>query len=94
MTFPFKTTPEIRDAYLAHQAYCSAGSAWLIRNDPEGQNEQVFIQEIIDQVQAVAEEHFGDDEDAYWQFHDEWELSETNGSWYEVLEQEFEEAAE
>jgi hypothetical protein len=90
MTFPFAITQEIRDAYEGHQAYCSAGQAWLIRNDPEGQNEQELLEEISTQIQSAAEQHFGDDEDAYWEFYDEWRLGATGGKWFEVLEAEFE----
>jgi hypothetical protein len=92
MTFPFKTTQEIRDAYEAHQAYCSAGPDWLIRNDPECQHEQVLLEEISTQIQAAAQEHFGDNEDAYWDFYDEWRLGETGGEWFEVLVEELEPA--
>jgi len=88
MTFPFAITEQIQDAYQAHQDYISAGQTWLIRNDPDGQEEQVLLEEIITQIEHAAEAHFGDDEDAYWQFHDEWRLSETGGEWFEVLEQE------
>ena len=87
MTFPFAITQDIQDAYQAHQDYTSAGQAWLVRNDPEGQNEQVLLEEIITQIQSAAQEHFGDDEDAYWQFHDEWQLDATGGEWFEVLEE-------
>jgi len=93
MTFPFAITQQIQDAYQAHQAYISAGTAWLIRNDPDGQEEQVLLEEIVTQIESAAQEHFGDDEDAYWEFHDEWRLGETSGEWFEVLETQ-EEAAE
>ena len=66
MTFPFAITQQIQDAYQAHQAYISAGTAWLIRNDPDAQEEQVLLEEIVTQIESAAQEHFGDDEDAFF----------------------------
>ena len=86
MTFPFAITEQIRDAYQAHADYISAGQRWLLRNDPDGQAEQVLLEEIITQIETAAQAHFGHDEDAYWQFHDEWRLGETGGEWFEVVE--------
>ena len=83
--FPFPITQHIRDAYDDHQAYCSAGQAWLIRNDPEGQNEEQLIQAILDLLEEQAELYFGEDEDAYDQFREE-HFTET-GIWWEMLEE-------
>ena len=93
MTFPFKITEQILDAYQAHCDYISAGQKWLLRNDPEGQNEQQLLEEIISEIESVAEDHFGDDEDAYWEFHDEVGLDQTHGGeWYDIIETEVETA--
>jgi hypothetical protein len=86
MTFPFAITPDIREAYQAHQDYISAGQRWLLRNDPDGQNEQVLLEEIITQIEHAAAAHFGDDEDAYWQFHDAVGLDQmSSGDWYDTV---------
>ena len=85
MTFPFEITQEIRDAYDDHAAYCSAGQAWLIRNDPEGQNEQELITAVHDLLTAVAQDHFGSDEDAYEEFYEECLGDST--VWWEMLQE-------
>ena len=91
MTFPFKITDEILDAYQAHEAYISAGAAWLIRNDPEGQEEQVLLEEIVTQIEKAAREHFGQDEygddtDAYYEFCDDVGLDQIgSGDWYDIV---------
>ena len=38
------------DAYDAHSAYCSAGTDWLISNDPECKRESELIQEVLDSL--------------------------------------------
>jgi hypothetical protein len=90
MTFPFTITQEIRDAYDDHQAYCSAGQAWLIRNDPDGYNEQELIEAIHDLLIEAAQEYFGDDEDSYEEFYEEC-FTDTS-VWWEMLEEELEAA--
>ena len=91
MTFPFKITNEILDAYQAHEAYTSAGQAWLIRNDPDGQNEQALLEEIVSLIEAAARDHFGlddegDDTDAYYEFCDDVGLDQVcSGDWYDTV---------
>lgn len=92
-TFPFAITEEIRDAYQAHCDYISAGPNWLVKNDPEGQNEQVLIEAIQTAVQKAAQEHFGDDEDAEYDFYEEFDVDNTNsGEWYDIIAEELEAA--
>jgi hypothetical protein len=88
MTFPFEITQEIRDAHDDHAAYCSAGQAWLIRNDPDGQTEQELIDTVHDLLTAVAQDHFGLDEDAYEEFYEEC-LSDST-IWWEMLQEQLE----
>lgn len=96
MTFPFKITEQILDAYQAHQAYTSAGQKWLLRNDPECQNEVALLEEIVTQIEAAAREHFGQDEDgddtdAYYEFCDDVGLAQvTSGEWYDIVGAELE----
>jgi len=92
MNFPFTITQEIRDAYQAHIDYISAGTDWLIRNDPEAQQEQVLIEAIQTAIQDSAEQHFGDDEDSLEEFLDEFEVTEYQGCWYDIVEAELETA--
>ena len=91
MTFPFKITQDIIDAYQEHEAYTSTGQAWLLRNDPEGQNEMVLLEQIITQIQDAAQDHFGDDEDAYEEFCDDVGLEQLgSGDWYDIVGAELE----
>ena len=92
MNFPFPITQGIRDAYLAHTDYISAGVRWLQRNDPEGQNEQCLIEQIQSAIQSAAQEHFGPDEDAEYEFYDKFGVDELQGVWYEIIEEELEAA--
>ena len=86
MIFPFNITEQIIDAYQAHQDYISKGQKWLIRNDPEGQTEQVLLEEIITMIQSAAEDYFGDDEDECYQFYDEVGLEDiSGGEWYDAI---------
>lgn len=91
MKFPFPITEEIREAYQAHCDYISAGQKWLIRNDPEGRNEQVLLEEIQTAIRNAAQDHFGDDEDAEYEFYDEFGVDQLgSGVWYEIIEAELE----
>ena len=92
MKFPFAITQEMRDAYQEHAEYISAGSKWLLRNDPKGQNEQALIEQIQTAIQDAAQAHFGDDEDAEYAFYDEFGVDELQGVWYEIIEAELEAA--
>lgn len=84
--FPFPLTEDIRDAFQAHLDYISAGQTWLVRNDPEGQQEQRLIEDLQDAIRDAAQQHFGDDEDAEQEFEDEMELDESfSGRWYDEL---------
>lgn len=86
MKFPFPITEEIRRAYQAHCDYISAGEKWLVRNDPKGQNEQVLIEEIQTAIRRAAQDHFGLDEDAEYEFYDEFEILDLgSGVWYEII---------
>ena len=40
------------DAFDDHAAYCSAGSAWLVRNDPKAHKEQELIESVKDSLEA------------------------------------------
>lgn len=87
MKFPFPLTDQILDAYQAHVAYISAGQKWLLRNDPEGHHEQVLLEAIQTAIKQAAQAHFGDDEDAEYDFYDEFEMDSLgNGPWYECIE--------
>lgn len=92
MNFPFPITQAIRDAYQAHVDYVSAGQKWLVRNDPEGENEQILLEAIQTAIQTAAQEHFGDDEDAEYEFYDKFGVEELQGVWYEIIEAELETA--
>lgn len=87
MTFPFEITQDLLDAVQQHQSYISAGQRWLLRNDAEGQNEQVLLEEIVTQIQHLAEQHFGDDEEGYDEFCDDVGLDDiTGGEWYDIVD--------
>ena len=43
------------DAFDDHAAYCSAGSAWLVRNDPKAHKEQELIELVKDAIKADFE---------------------------------------
>ena len=43
------------DAFDDHAAYCSAGSAWLIRNDPKAHKEEELIELVKDSLKADFE---------------------------------------
>lgn len=43
------------NAYDDHVAYCSAGTDWLIRNDPDCQHESMLIQELLDHLSVDYE---------------------------------------
>lgn len=92
MKFPFTLTEQIRDAYFAHADYVSAGQRWLLRNDPEGQHERLLLDLLRTAIEQAAQEHFGDDERAYWDFWDEFLLDEYTGDWYDELESRLEAA--
>lgn len=92
MKYPFTLTEEIIDAYQAHVDYTSAGAAWLYKNDRDGQNEMVLIEEIQTAIMEAAEEHFGDDEDALDDFIDLFEVEDSRGCWYDVIAEQLETA--
>jgi hypothetical protein len=88
MKYPFELTQEILDSYQEHAAYISAGQAWLLRNDPEGQTELVLIEAIQTAIQTAAEQHFGDNDDALEEFLQEFEVDAVSGGvWYDLIEE-------
>jgi len=43
---------ETVDAFEEHSAYCSAGTDWLVRNDPKAHKEQELIESVKDAIKA------------------------------------------
>jgi len=43
---------ETVDAFEEHSAYCSAGTDWLVRNDPKAYKEQELIESVKDAIKA------------------------------------------
>lgn len=93
-TFPFAMTKEMEDAVLDHAAFCRLGLDWLHRNDPDGHQEEVFLENARDIVSEAARQHFGDDEDAYYEFEEAFEMDQPfGGLWWDILNSEFVEEA-
>jgi len=46
---------ETVDAFEEHSAYCSAGTDWLVRNDPKAYKEQELIESVKDAIKADFE---------------------------------------
>ena len=46
---------ETVDAFEEHSAYCSAGTDWLVRNDPKAHKEQELIESVKDAIKADFE---------------------------------------
>jgi hypothetical protein len=87
ISFPFAITNEIREANKAHTDYVSAGHEWLLKNDPECQHETIFLDRIVTAIERAAHDHFGDDEDAYEEFCEEYQLRDGDASvWYDIVQ--------
>lgn len=86
MTFPFTITEEIRHAWQEYQNYISAGSQWLQTYDSSGEQTQLRLDAIQQALHAAAEQHFGNDEDAYDEFSEDYS---TTDDWFDILEEIF-----
>ena len=88
-TLPFAITEEIRNAYQEHNDYTNLGSNFLVKIDPEGQNEMMLLEAIQTAIHKAAQDHFGDDEDAEYDFYDKFNIDNpSGGEWYDIIKEE------
>jgi hypothetical protein len=52
---PVKLSEKTIQAIRAHKDFCSAGSGWLVKNDPESRLEMPLIQAVDDSIQEDCE---------------------------------------
>ena len=73
------------DAFEGHAAFCSAGQAWLIRNDPEAYKEQELIELVKEALKADFEAAIsGLTEDEQDEFSDEFSDVREDDWWYDL----------
>ena len=75
------------DAFEGHAAFCSAGQAWLIRNDPEAYKEQELIELVKEALeadfQAAISGLTADEQD---EFSDEFSDLREDDWWYDLAD--------
>ena len=75
------------DAFEGHAAFCSAGQAWLIRNDPEAYKEQELIELVKEALeadfQAAISGLTADEQD---EFSDEFSDLRVDDWWYDLAD--------